>query len=97
MTKRQVCLLPAFKQSNKQTLLFWHYKKSTFPGGDVRCQISDITNPKKTMTRITCYVNMTDEEMKIVNRTAEKLGYASRTELVTTLPRDRGIPNQNTD
>ena len=43
------------------------------------------------MTRITCYVNMTDEEMKIVNRTAEKLGYASRTELVTALPRDRGI------
>jgi len=43
MTKRQVCLLPAFKQSNKQTLLFWPYKKSTFPGGDVRCQISDIT------------------------------------------------------
>ena len=59
--------------------------------------MSDITNPKKTMTRITCYVNMTNEEMKIVDRTAEKLGYASRTELVTALPRDRGIPNQNTD
>ena len=35
-------LLTAFKQSNKQTLLFWPYKKSTFPGGDVRCQISPI-------------------------------------------------------
>lgn len=39
------------------------------------------------MTRITCYVNMTDDEMKIVDRTAEKLGYASRTELVTALLR----------
>lgn len=30
---------------------------------------------------------MTDDEMKIVDRTAEKLGYASRTELVTALIR----------
>jgi len=30
---------------------------------------------------------MTDEEMKIVDRTAEKLGYARRTELVTALLR----------
>ena len=49
------------------------------------------------MNRLRLHTTITDEEMKIVDRTAEKLGYTSRTELVTALPRDRGIPNQNTD
>ena len=37
------------------------------------------------MTRITCYVNVTEEEMKIADRIAEKLGYTSRTEILTAL------------
>jgi len=41
----------------------------------------------KTMKRNACRVNITDDEMKIIDRTAEKLGYASRTELVTALLR----------
>jgi len=39
------------------------------------------------MNRLICHVTITDDEMKIVDRTAEKLGYASRTELVTALLR----------
>jgi len=39
------------------------------------------------MKRNACRVNITDDEMKIIDRTAEKLGYASRTELVTALLR----------
>ena len=42
------------------------------------------------MTRTTCYVNITDDEMKIVDRIAEKIGYAIRTELVTALLIEEG-------
>ena len=37
------------------------------------------------MKRINCYVNVTEEEMKIADRIAEKLGYTSRTEILTAL------------
>ena len=43
--------LTAFKQSNKQTLLFWPYKKSTFPGGDVRYHQSKENHDKNYLLR----------------------------------------------
>ena len=44
----------------------------------------------KTMNRLICYVTITNDEMKIVDRIAEKIGYASRTELVTALLIEEG-------
>ena len=42
---------------------------------------------EKTMNRQICHANITDDEMQLVGRIAEKLGYSSRTELVTALLR----------
>lgn len=39
------------------------------------------------MNRLRLHTTVTDDEMKIVDRIAEKIGYASRTELVTALLR----------
>ena len=42
------------------------------------------------MNRLICNVTITNDEMKIVDRIAEKIGYASRTELVTALLIEEG-------
>ena len=42
---------------------------------------------RKTMNRLRLHTTITDDEMKIVDRIAGKLGYNSRTELVTALLR----------
>ena len=42
---------------------------------------------RKTMNRLRLHTTITDDEMQLVGRIAEKLGYSSRTELVTALLR----------
>ena len=42
------------------------------------------------MNRLRLHTTVTDDEMKLVDRIAEKIGYASRTELVTALLIEEG-------